>query len=82
MSRTGRWRTTCCGGRRRSSACGATWATTAESAVRTVTQGRVNITTNPAIRQTFYGDCTQCHTQVHGSNVPSPTDPNANAKFR
>jgi DmsE family decaheme c-type cytochrome len=47
-----------------------------------LTQGRVNIIQNPAARPAFYGDCTQCHTQIHGSNVPSPTDPNANAKFR
>ncbi len=47
-----------------------------------LTQGRVNVNANPAIRPAFYGDCTQCHTQVHGSDVPSPTDPNALVKFR
>ncbi|MCY2991102.1 MAG: hypothetical protein NTY19_24970 [Planctomycetota bacterium] len=39
--------------------------------------GRVNIDTKPELRQAFYGDCTQCHSQIHGSDVPSQHAPAA-----
>lgn len=29
------------------------------------------IDTNPALRSTFYTNCGQCHTQIHGSDLPS-----------
>ena len=32
---------------------------------------RVDIDQNPALRQAYYADCTQCHTQIHGSDLPS-----------
>ena len=31
-----------------------------------------DIGTDPALQQAFFGDCTQCHSQVHGSDLPSP----------
>lgn len=39
-----------------------------------------DVGTNPALQRAFYTDCTQCHAQIHGSDVPSPHLPNA--KFR
>lgn len=30
---------------------------------------------NPAVQQAFYTDCTQCHSQIHGSDVPTPHRP-------
>jgi DmsE family decaheme c-type cytochrome len=27
---------------------------------------------SPALQAAFYTDCTQCHSQIHGSNVPAP----------
>ena len=30
---------------------------------------------NPGTQQAFYTDCTQCHSQIHGSDVPSPHRP-------
>lgn len=38
------------------------------------TQGhsaRVNIDANPQLRAAFYTDCTSCHAQIHGSDLPS-----------
>lgn len=34
-----------------------------------------DIGTNPALQRAFFSDCTQCHSQIHGSDVPSPRDP-------
>jgi DmsE family decaheme c-type cytochrome len=36
-----------------------------------------DIDTNPAGRAAFFTDCTNCHTQIHGSDVPAPSSPNA-----
>jgi DmsE family decaheme c-type cytochrome len=30
-----------------------------------------------ALQRSFYADCTQCHSQVHGSDVPSPNNAHA-----
>ncbi len=32
---------------------------------------RVNIDANPQLRAAYYTDCTACHTQIHGSDLPS-----------
>lgn len=39
-----------------------------------------DIGTSPDLQRAFYTDCTQCHNQIHGSDVPSPHLPNV--KFR
>lgn len=39
-----------------------------------------DIGTDPSLQRAFYTDCTQCHQQIHGSDLPSPHLPNA--KFR
>jgi len=31
-----------------------------------------DVGTDPALQQAFYSDCTQCHSQIHGSDLPSP----------
>jgi len=31
---------------------------------------------SPALQAAFYTDCTQCHSQIHGSDVPAPHLPN------
>ena len=49
---------------------------------RPPTRGRVNIDANPNTRPVFYTNCTNCHTQIHGSDVPSPTTPNPAILFR
>ncbi|MBI1900707.1 MAG: hypothetical protein HYS13_06310 [Planctomycetia bacterium] len=36
-----------------------------------------DIGTNPALQRAFFTDCTQCHSQIHGSDVPSPHAPRA-----
>jgi DmsE family decaheme c-type cytochrome len=36
-----------------------------------------DVGTSPASQAAFYTDCTQCHSQIHGSDVPSPHLPNA-----
>jgi DmsE family decaheme c-type cytochrome len=41
-----------------------------------------NIDTNTALRQPLYTNCTQCHTQIHGSDLPSPTTPSPKTMFR
>jgi DmsE family decaheme c-type cytochrome len=46
------------------------------------TSGVADLDANPKLRQVFYTNCTECHTQVHGSDVPSPQEPNAGAVFR
>lgn len=33
----------------------------------------VNIDVQPQLRAPFYSDCTQCHSQVHGSDLPANT---------
>jgi DmsE family decaheme c-type cytochrome len=35
-----------------------------------------DVGTNPGLQAAFYTDCTQCHSQIHGSDVPSPHAPN------
>jgi DmsE family decaheme c-type cytochrome len=32
-----------------------------------------DIGTNPQLQKAFFSDCTQCHSQIHGSDVPSPS---------
>ena len=32
-----------------------------------------DIGTNPGLQKAFFSDCTQCHSQIHGSDVPSPS---------
>jgi len=32
---------------------------------------------SPSLQRSFYTDCTQCHSQIHGSDVPSPHLPKA-----
>lgn len=39
--------------------------------------GLVDVGTNPNLQRSFYSDCTQCHSQVHGSDLPSPHLPHA-----
>jgi len=36
-----------------------------------------DVGTNPALQAAFYTDCTQCHSQVHGSDLPTPHLPRA-----
>ncbi|MFH1268116.1 MAG: cytochrome c3 family protein [Planctomycetota bacterium] len=36
---------------------------------------RVNIDANPQLRPGLYTDCTTCHSQIHGSDLPSPHFP-------
>jgi len=44
--------------------------------------GVADLDANPKTRQVFYTNCIECHTQIHGSDVPSPQEPNASAFFR
>jgi hypothetical protein len=37
---------------------------------------RANIDLNPNTRAALYTNCTNCHAQIHGSDVPSPGSPN------
>ncbi len=39
--------------------------------------GTSDIDGNPALRPVFYTDCTHCHSQVHGSDLPSQQRPGA-----
>ncbi len=39
-----------------------------------------DIGTNPDLQRAFYNDCTECHSQIHGSDVPSPNNPHAFAR--
>ena len=41
-----------------------------------------DLNANATFRPVFYTDCTQCHTQVHGSDVPSPATPFPGALLR
>ena len=36
-----------------------------------------DVGTNPALQRAFFTDCTQCHAQIHGSDLPSPHLPHA-----
>jgi DmsE family decaheme c-type cytochrome len=44
--------------------------------------GVADIDANPQLRQVFYNNCTNCHTQIHGSDVPSQATPNSAILFR
>jgi DmsE family decaheme c-type cytochrome len=37
----------------------------------TMVGARADIDRVPALRQALYTDCTQCHTQIHGSDLPT-----------
>jgi DmsE family decaheme c-type cytochrome len=37
---------------------------------------RANIDANPNTRAALYTNCTNCHAQIHGSDVPAPGSPN------
>jgi DmsE family decaheme c-type cytochrome len=39
-----------------------------------------DIGTSPQLQKAFYSDCTQCHSQIHGSDVPSPNNAHAFAR--
>lgn len=39
--------------------------------------GLVDVGTDVGQQQAFFSDCTQCHAQVHGSDLPSPRNPNS-----
>jgi DmsE family decaheme c-type cytochrome len=39
--------------------------------------GLVDVGTNANLQRAFYTDCTQCHSQIHGSDLPSPHLPKA-----
>ena len=43
---------------------------------------RINPDANHHARQVFFTDCTNCHSQIHGSDLPSPQSPNPNVMFR
>jgi predicted CXXCH cytochrome family protein len=34
-----------------------------------------DVGTSPALQAAFYTDCTQCHHEIHGSDLPSPHQP-------
>jgi len=34
--------------------------------------GFTNIDTSVDLQEAFYSDCTTCHTQIHGSDLPAP----------
>ena len=36
-----------------------------------------DVGTSPALQAAFYSDCTQCHSQIHGSDLPTPHLPKA-----
>ncbi len=44
--------------------------------------GVANLDANKNMRPVYYTDCTECHAQIHGSDVPSPTTPNNQALWR
>jgi len=39
--------------------------------------GLTDVGTDPAQQRAFFSDCTECHSQVHGSDLPSPHVPHA-----
>lgn len=36
-----------------------------------------DVASSPSLQRSFYTDCTQCHSEIHGSDVPSPHLPKA-----
>jgi DmsE family decaheme c-type cytochrome len=36
-----------------------------------------DVAANPVLQRAFYTDCTQCHSQIHGTDLPSPHLPKA-----
>lgn len=36
-----------------------------------------DVGTSPALQAAFYTDCTQCHSEIHGSDLPTPHVPHA-----
>jgi DmsE family decaheme c-type cytochrome len=36
-----------------------------------------DVGTDPLLQRAFYSDCTQCHAQIHGSDLPSPHQPHS-----
>ncbi|MBI3466138.1 MAG: hypothetical protein HY000_24250 [Planctomycetes bacterium] len=36
-----------------------------------------DVGTSPALQRAFYSNCTQCHSQIHGSDLPTPHVPRA-----
>ena len=67
-------RTICCASRPRSCACDVTRAI---APARTFHDQSLlpDIGKSPTLQKAFFTDCTQCHSQVHGSDVPSPSQP-------
>jgi DmsE family decaheme c-type cytochrome len=39
--------------------------------------GLPDVGTNAGLQQAFFSDCTECHAQIHGSDLPSPNDPHS-----
>ncbi len=39
--------------------------------------GLVDVGTNVGQQKAFFSDCTECHAQIHGSDLPSPHNPGA-----
>jgi DmsE family decaheme c-type cytochrome len=39
--------------------------------------GLVDVGNSPSLQRAFYSDCSQCHNQIHGSDLPSPHLPHA-----
>jgi len=44
--------------------------------------GVADLNTNPQTRKVFYTNCTECHAQIHGSDVPSSATPNPSDMLR
>lgn len=40
-------------------------------------RGLTDVGTSPSLQQAFYTDCTNCHKQIHGSDLASPHNPHA-----
>ena len=82
-SRTARWRATYCGSRRSSSALRCHIGhngTTHPRSNHGLTPTNINARTS--LRQPLYTNCTQCHTQIHGTDLPAPSEPNASILTR
>jgi DmsE family decaheme c-type cytochrome len=39
--------------------------------------GLADVGTNANLQQAFFGDCSECHAQIHGSDLPSPRNPHS-----
>ena len=39
--------------------------------------GLADVGVTPDLQRAFYGDCSQCHSQIHGSDLPSPHNAHA-----